>query len=304
MIESQIKRILFIFSISLYFSTTAQKSIIQNGSFEDIGNINLPSGYCAKASENVVFWSSYSFGTFEVNKRNCFMSKKDRSICFTSCPIDTAFFNKSGGDNCIDIKQGKYAARFGVVNIEHPSNPTGTNMISSISYIFNELPNYRKKVVYTLRFEGVIVNGGRNNPFFYHFYDVNRNFTQQRIEIIKQSKLNKIQLSLKDTINEIPDWWYCEPQKENMLKTTILFTNTLPEGNLYQPKVSDLYIDTLLQTDCNKGWTNYIFKFDLKERYKYFVIGYLPRIERDKEKLCPGSISFALDDFSLTYKKK
>lgn len=298
---------LFLFILSISFSAIAQRSIIQNGSFEDNGNVNIPSGYCTKMAEFVELWSSYSYGTFEITKRNCFMGKKDRSICFMGCPIDTAFFNKSGGDNCIDIKQGKFAARFGVVNIEHPSKPAGTNMFSNISYITNELSNYRKKGVYELKFEGIIVNGGLNNVFFNHFYEVKRNSIQRRIDIIKQNKSvlgNNAQLSLKDTINEIPEWWHCEPNEENMLKTTILFTNTLPEGRLYKPNQTDLFIDTLLQTDCTKGWNNYTFEFDLKENYKYFIIGYLPREERDIGNLCPGSISFALDYFSLTYLRK
>tara|TARA_R110002049_G_scaffold154302_1_gene318761 strand:+ start:840 stop:1742 length:903 start_codon:yes stop_codon:yes gene_type:complete len=297
---------LFLFILSISFSVIAQKSFIQNGSFENNGNLNIPSGYCLKMAEFVEFWSSYSYYTFEVTKRNCFMSKKDRSVCFLQCPIDTAFIRKTK-QNCIEIEQGKYAARFDAFNIEHPSNPTNTNMFSNISYIYNELYKYRKVGIYVLEFKAVITNGSMNNPFFNYLYQEARNNIQQRIEIIKQNALNQgnnTQLSLKDTINEIPEWWDCEPKEENMLRTTILFTNTLPEGKLYQPKDTDLYIDTLLQTDCTKGWNNYTFKFDLKERYKYFIIGYLPRKERGKEKLCPGGLSFALDDFSLTYSRE
>jgi hypothetical protein len=89
-----------------------------------------------------------------------------------------------------------------------------------------------------------------------------------------------------------------------MLEITMLFTNVKPKGKLFVPQTNDLYIDTVINTSCEKLWEQYSFEFDLKERYKYFVIGYLPQYLNKQPNICSTRMNMAFDEFSLTYLKK
>ncbi|MFT6946173.1 MAG: hypothetical protein ACJARP_000584 [Vicingaceae bacterium] len=268
----------------------AQKNLIRNSGFELFDKNTNPSDLY-NPSKSIKYWSRYSKDSLEIEKnRNWFIIEKTRNSALSHCGY--GFKRKYD----VVIKEGRFAALFTVQNIEFTDSGELQNN-NCIEYIVNDIqPN--KKGIYSLSFNSAIFQQSRNVLSDSNFTNKNIAFEKNLYEGIKRSKRPQaaVNISKKD--------WDCTPRLENMLEITMLFTNVKPKGKLFVPQTNDLYIDTVINTSCKKLWEQYSFEFDLKERYKYFVIGYLPQYLNKQPNICSTRMNMAFDEFSLTYLKK
>lgn len=243
----------------------AQKSYIRNGSFEEMDEKDESN----LSYHPVKYWSKY-----KIDNVNQFIYKKRINHSVLSCP-------QGLNENSIDIKKisGKYSAYVGAKNIEISPSYQNRDYKFEIDYIYNYIRPLKKGKNYTLSFYAHIYQEKYKNYFFDRFDENGKKI---------YSKC---------------DTCFCDTLTNDSLELTLLFTNVLPEGRLYQPQEEDVFIDTLLQNCCEEGKT-FSFDFFLDQRFKYLVVGYLPRKEKLGRRVCDYFFEAAFDDFELVCKQK